>query len=268
MGMVDRNLLDTQESLREAGIEMRISSLRKAELARRKLLEKIWTGSLPLGSRLPSEKEMAEVLGVSRPVLREALSLLQMAGVVEIRHGVGTFVRRMPSIEEIVAVPAQVSAGWSLLDLNQARYAVERAIVLLALTEPIPEGLKRMQNALIRMREAVENEDVESFLDSNVYFHRSLAKATNNLVLGDLSIRLLEELSHAPVREARSAFYRSDLTRLRVALENHVLIYQGIIGGRIEVALNSLYKHYADVSASKIAEVAWPEAKEEDDQDG
>jgi len=101
-------------------------------------------------------------------------------------------------------------------------------------------------------------------LDSNVYFHRGLAKAANNEVLGDLSIRLLEELSYPAVREARSAFYRADSTRLGVALENHTLIYQGILEKHRKLALGSLYKHYADVTASTIAEVAWPEAREDD----
>jgi len=264
MRMEEENLVALREGFKGTLTEMRISSFRKAELARRKLLEELWMGSYPLGSKLPSEKELAELLGVSRPVLREALSLLQMAGLVEIRHGVGTFVRRLPSVEEVVAVPAQVSAGWSLLSLNQARYTVERAIVLLALTEPIQEGLRWMRNALMRMEEAAQKDDINNFLDSNVYFHRGLAKAANNEVLGDLSIRLLEELSYPAVREARSAFYRADSTRLGVALENHTLIYQGILEKHRKLALGSLYKHYADVTASTIAEVAWPEAREDD----
>jgi len=66
---------------------------KKSTLVAEWVLEQIRSQVYPEGAKLPSEREIAQTLGMSRPPVREALSALQIAGIVEIRPGDGTYVK-------------------------------------------------------------------------------------------------------------------------------------------------------------------------------
>lgn len=224
---------------------------RRAEYVREQILKAIEEGLFPPGSRLPGERELAELLGVSRTSLREALSALQVAGVVEVRHGIGVFVKE-PHGRAIQLLP---EGTWDFLNLTQARYVVERGLVLLGLEEPQAPGLEMMERSLCRMRNAVGREDVEGFLRANVLFHQGLAKSGKNLLLTEISLQLLSRLGEADFSPVRRMFYLADPKRMAKALDAHEGIYLGIQRRDRSLALNSLYRHYADVVGSKVAEV-------------
>src|SRR5438093_12123442 len=86
-----------------AGDAVRLETLRGVPLKEqvlRQLRRLIDQGELGPGAQLPGERELADRLGVSRGTVREAVQFLQALGLVEIRHGSGTFVRRDPSDRE------------------------------------------------------------------------------------------------------------------------------------------------------------------------
>lgn len=83
------------------------------------------------GSKLPAERELASRLGASRNVLREALRILETRGVVEVRHGVGTFLAQQTA-EGRVTIPVQLQLEASQLSVDEilvARRAIECAVV-------------------------------------------------------------------------------------------------------------------------------------------
>jgi len=231
---------------------------RKTEYARQQILEAIRKGLFAVGDRLPPERELAALLGVGRSSVREALSMLQIAGVVEVRHGSGVFVRNVPGPEQAEVPLDFLIAEQDFLTLTQARYVVERGIVALAVEEADPRGLDRMRSALEDMDRSLEESDISLFLKANISFHEGLARAGQNPILEAFSQKLLRQLDQPKIRSVRSFFYQVDLHRLIRAVETHRQIYNGIVAGNRDLALDAIYRHYADVVAPIIGQdPAW-----------
>ncbi len=227
---------------------------RKTEYARQQILEAIRKGLFAVGDRLPPERELAALLGVGRSSVREALSMLQIAGIVEVRHGSGVFVRSVPGPQQAEANLDFLIAEQDFLTLTQARYVVERGIVALAVEEAHPEGLATMEAALADMDRARDEADILLFLGANISFHEGLARAGQNPILEAFSLKLLRQLDQPRIRSVRSFFYQVEAGRLARAVSTHREIYEGIVAGDRDRALDAIYRHYADVVAPLIGQ--------------
>lgn len=158
-----------------------------AEVARR-LVDYLLSGGVEPGSRMPSERQLAEAFGVGRSAVREAIAALSLIGLIEVRHGDGTYLKRPDS-----ALLPQV-VEWGLLlgeqrtrDLVEARQKIETILAGLAAQRRSEEDLKRLQASLDRMRAASQNEQrVAEFVDADVAFHLHLAEAAGNTALRDV----------------------------------------------------------------------------------
>ncbi len=144
---------------------------------------------LQTGDRLPSERELAELLSVSRASVREALRVLSAMGLVEVRPGDGTFVRNPYASLD--------SSLWGLLgereflrDLLEARRIVEEEVVALAVQRATQEDIDQMQDLLDRRERelAAGKHDLETDLQ----FHQMVAESTRNPVLVSLVRTLCE----------------------------------------------------------------------------
>ncbi len=142
------------------------------------------------GDRLPSERELAELLGVSRASVREALRVLAAMGLVEVRPGDGTFIRE-PHTSVDPAVWSRLSERTFLLDLLEARRIVEREVASLAARRATSEDLDQLQDLLDRR--AQELAAGRGDLEGDLRFHEHLAEATRNPVLVSL-VRTLTEM--------------------------------------------------------------------------
>lgn len=99
---------------------------KKSTLVARWVLEQIRARRYPEGTKLPSEREIAQILRVSRPPVREALSALQIAGIVEIRPGDGTYVKSAAPVPETVDTTLSVlEEGESPFEVMQVRRILE-----------------------------------------------------------------------------------------------------------------------------------------------
>src|SRR5690606_11366138 len=154
-------------------------------------------GAVEPGRQLPSERELAQSLGVSRPTVREALIALEVARLVEVRVGVGAFVRGPGSategLPELSASPLEVMAVRRLLEPEAAALA-SRLIT--------PEGIARLSKTLRRMRR--ETEAGQWSVDSDRMLHLTLADAGGNAVLRDL----LDQLWAARRNEVDTRFHQ------------------------------------------------------------
>ena len=133
---------------------------------------------LPADSRLPPERELCEVLGVSRGDLRKALALLEKEGKIWRRVGKGTFIGSGP-IEETVAI-AEIAGRTNPADLMRARLIIEPEIAREAALHATQDDILAMRRSLLQTRAAATWRQYEN-LDN--LLHRQIAQASRNTVL-------------------------------------------------------------------------------------
>jgi GntR family transcriptional repressor for pyruvate dehydrogenase complex len=128
------------------------------------LLDEVVGGGLSAGEALPSERQLAELLGVSRPAVREALQRLSQAGLVEVRHGGSTTVRDYRTSAGLDLLPRLLvregrldpSVGLSIL---QARQAIAPTVAALAADSATPVALERVRTAVSALEAAQGSEE-------------------------------------------------------------------------------------------------------------
>ncbi|TKI05943.1 FCD domain-containing protein [Martelella alba] len=148
----------------------------------RDIRQKIQAGHYPVNSRLPPERNIAESYGVSRTIIREALLMLELEGVVDIRQGSGVYVVRPPGNE------AQEDAGYDDSDVGpfellQARQLLESNIAAFAAKMATKMDIENMRRSLEQeQRDIVTN---ERSVANDKLFHELIAGATQNQMLLD-----------------------------------------------------------------------------------
>lgn len=146
-----------------------------AELTRR-----IQSGSLQPGDRLPTESEIVREQGVSRTVVREAISRLQAGGLVETRHGVGSFVlaRAPKSTGSLSIDPGTLMTVRDVIAILELRIGVETEAASLAALRRTEAQLDSIEAALDGFRAAVG--DQRACVGADISFHMAIADATCN----------------------------------------------------------------------------------------
>jgi DNA-binding FadR family transcriptional regulator len=204
--------------------------LQRYEQIAERLAADIRSGLLAPGERLPSERELARALEVSRASVREALAALQLRGVVETRPGAGTFVTAEPPVSDAPQHDASPSA------VLEARAQLEPAIARLAAQRAQPDPA--VENLLTAMEAATNPDDPAARATWNAsdrLFHRQLAAMTGNPVLlafADHVAALMDEPLWQRLRDDSIA--TPGRTRIHVA--EHRMIYEAIVEGNAEAA--------------------------------
>jgi GntR family transcriptional repressor for pyruvate dehydrogenase complex len=149
-------------------------------------------GRLRPGDKLPPERELATMLGISRPSVRQALSALGLIGIIESRQGSGTYVA-----ENLNRLPLEPFIYRLLLnqgsfdELMEVRELIEPAVTGLAARRATQDGLDGIASAFGRYEAAISGQDgVDVEAESGMEFHRALAAAAGNSTL----VALLEGL--------------------------------------------------------------------------
>ena len=211
--------------------------LQRYEQIAERLADDIRSGALVPGERLPSERDLARTLEVSRASVREALASLALQGVVETRHGAGTFVVGAPPSND---TPHDASPSAVL----EARIALEPAVARLAAARA-----QRDETAekLLAAMEA-EPVDIATWNASDRLFHRQLAAMTGNPVLlafADHVAGLMDQPLWQRLRDDSIA--GEGRTRIHVA--EHRMIYEAIVAGEAEAAAFYSVQHINRVRA-------------------
>jgi GntR family transcriptional regulator, transcriptional repressor for pyruvate dehydrogenase complex len=141
--------------------------------------QRIQSGALAPGHKLPPEATLMDEFDVSRTVVREALSMLQASKLVVTRHGIGTFVIG-PSDETagFRVTTDQVATLRDVIAVLELRIAVESEAASLAATRRSAESLRRMRQALNAVRAAMDAG--ETAVEPDFQFHLEVARATQN----------------------------------------------------------------------------------------
>lgn len=159
------------------------------------IMSAIKQGEYQIGDKLPSERDVAEQMKVSRNSVREALSALQILGVIESRPGTGTYIcNSIMDKVNIGQVVTFVEKSEDLFKVWEARKEIEDSLVKFAIDRANKEDIDKIAGALAAMRKATLAEDYDGFLCANTYFHLSVAEAADNPPLMS-ALRLLLEIT-------------------------------------------------------------------------
>ncbi|MEV0322960.1 FadR/GntR family transcriptional regulator [Streptomyces sp. NPDC050658] len=188
------------------------------------LAEEIESGRIAEGDKLPTEVELVKQLGVSRTVIREAVSRLRNAGLVEPRQGRGVFVmprRTRPLDLEAEAAGTKADTKAKVLQIVEVRRAMEGEAASLAATRATAQDVSRMRQSLAAIDEAVESGG--DGVDEDLAFHQSIAESTGNAVMVS-TVRYLGEVLRGGIRVTRANEARRDDFIEAVRVEHHAIL--------------------------------------------
>lgn len=214
------------------------------------LLDLIRGGEYPAGARLPTEMEMAQRFGVSRTVIREAVSRLKSEGLVESRQGSGVFVRAATLDAPFRIDPGVVESIRTVLQIVELRRGLESEIAAIA-----AERCNRKQLADIRAHLKAIDAAVtagEDGVEADMEFHRSIARATGNphfLALWDFLGQFLKGMM--TVTRALEAT-REDMSSQ--VLAEHRAIVDAIAAKDVDAARAAARRHM-EMAAHRIQSV-------------
>jgi GntR family transcriptional repressor for pyruvate dehydrogenase complex len=211
---------------------------------------------LQVGDPLPSERELARDLQVSRQALREAMRVLAQRGLVQVLPGRGTFVARPGPNVLSDSLYAYLCLNPHLVrDFLETRRIIESEAAAMAAERASVENLIGMKHAVDDMEAYTSDQD--RFIEADLAFHTELARATGNEVLGLLVVSLRTAL-----RE--SIRYFSSVPHIVAASGDlHRNIYNAIAAKQVEASRRAMHDHFqitlAEVDSGRAAAYIFPQ---------
>ena len=191
------------------------------------LSDEIRRGALRPGDRIPTEVAMMKQLSVSRSVVREAISRLQAAQVVETRHGIGTFVLAPPSEQAMKLPTADLSSMLDVMAIIEFRIAVEAASAALAAARRTDQNLTQIRGALDRFESELERGSSDT-VAHDIEFHLQIARASGNRYFFDVLSQLGRAVSPRTRLGTAEIAELDHIEHLRNVLNEHQMIYRAI----------------------------------------
>lgn len=218
------------------------SAQRLSDIVAAELENRILEGSLKPGDRLPSERELAVELGVSRPSLRGALQLLAAKGLLVTRHGGGTFVTD--------SMQAAFTDPWQQMlkdhpdihgDMLEFRHMLEGQAAQLAAERATEEDFERIRDCHEALERAFAQQDLALCIKTDVDFHQAIAEASHNVMIGHLSSSLHKVMEGHVQGNLEYLNARPELWKQLQA--QHRAIWDAVRERRMEVARMAANQH-------------------------
>ena len=225
----------------------------RAELTRRTVRERISdklaslvaSGILQVGEELPSERELASLLAVSRETVRGAIQTLAGQGIVEIAQGARTRVvsRKIDTLKIGVASPSAID-GYDLESVHNARLLIERAVVADVAARIDDETLARLEQSLAIQRQTMR--DPVHFLICDREFHLAIYRCAGNPLLADFVIDLYTfMLDHHRVAVSQPG-------AIEASFRDHVAIYEALRARNPEAVVEAFGHHIDRIYATTV----------------
>jgi GntR family transcriptional repressor for pyruvate dehydrogenase complex len=260
---------------------MSIQPIKPARLHERiaqEISQLITAGSFKPGARLPAERQLAQSLKVSRSSLREALSALELQGVLEIRVGSGAYVRRRPVASEVGPVTAGAAAPerkdsspptgpvseaasaagtprpedeLSPFDVLRARRIVEPEAAAVAARHATPAQRAALAQAFEVLQREMRTQPAHSVADRD--FHVLIARASGNAALAMVVERLWQE-SLGPLGQRMEALYVTR-GRRRDNIDEHRAILEAVVTGQATRARQAMRRHLLLAERQRMREL-------------
>ena len=205
-----------------------------------RLLSLIKEKHLKPGDKLPPERELAVMMQVSRPSLREALQALALMNIIEIRQGDGTYVTSLEPgllVEPFHFLFALDDSA--LLGLFEARKIVEVGLVALAAQRITAEEIAGLELCLAKSLQAAE--DPDAFLQADLELHKKIALAARNPIMQ----RFMDSISQLGLASRARTNYLPGLTQQ--SAKDHCLIVAALKARDVEAASQAMLQHLNSV---------------------
>lgn len=207
------------------------------------LSERIRNGEFRVGDKLPTESELMEAFGVSRTVIREAISRLQAAGLVETRHGIGTFLLKPQSEHQLRIHTESILTMLDVLAVLELRISLETEAAGLAAMRRTDAHVQQLKQILREFTENAHTKRTGNAVSPDIAFHLLIATATGNRYFHDI----LKQLGRTMIPRTRvdsAALAERDRTGYldRVHVE-HEDIYNAIVRMDADAARAAMRTH-------------------------
>ncbi len=209
-------------------------------------------GELKPGDRIPSERELAAMLGVSRPSVREAIMVLDAMGFLEARQGGGTYVRALTesSIMDPLAKLVEMRDPEMLRSLAEVRMGLESWSAYLATKRATDADISELRRLYGVMEEQAAKGGWDSEVDAE--FHYAITGASHNSLQMHV-LNSIHTLFHTTIQVALMEFYRQE-GHIQKLLTHHREIMEAIIAHQPELARQKMMEHLAMVE-EKMAQL-------------
>ncbi len=237
---------------REATIFRDLKSVKNgttAEEVSTRLRDMIHGGELRAGDRLPPERDLAKLLGVSRPTLRAGIRSLTTVGILQSKQGAGTFVAARAESPMLDSSPLKMLSalhGFTSDEMFEARLALEMSIAGLAAERADSEQMTQLAEQIAGMYASLN--DPEQYLVHDMRFHQTIAAASGNRIL-----TALMNMVAAILFEARSKTVHRALD-LKESAEQHHNIYRALREHDLEAARRAMHDHLIETQKAQRLE--------------
>ncbi len=221
-----------------------VDSRKRADQVREGITAMIRAGQLHTGDKVPTETQLAEMFGVGRSSVREAVQSLIGLGIVEMRPGRGAFVSRVSAedLARLIDGAIQLEFG-AALQLHEARAMVETAAARLAAVRRTDADLAAMRAANQEYADHTSPPLVDALIEADLRFHRAIVHASHNVILEQVmqSIRPL-------LREHRRQYASRREPHMReLVLAEHQAIIEAITVADPAAATAAMQRHMSDI---------------------
>lgn len=186
------------------------------------LKEQLMNGAWQEGEKLPSEHEFCAMFGVSRVTIRAALQQLEILGLVETRHGGGTFVKNFSTCRNIDTLHPliQIQKNHDLITVMEYRKIVEKGTIGLALDKITDADIAVLEQTYVLMDNP--NCDIDDYTQADLDFHHHLAKVSGNAMIikvydliSEILTTAMRDIVHLAGRAKGPAFHRNIIDALK-----------------------------------------------------
>ena len=211
-----------------------------------RVLELIRTGSLRAGDRLPPERELIEIFGISRPSLREALRALSTLGVIESRHGGGAFVSNLDARTLLAPLDFYLSlTKANFRDAFDSRRVIEIEIVRRAAVKAIRSDIVELEG-IIAAHDTVQDDPI-GFRILDTRFHEKLSEIAGNAVLQRIAYGLYNLGLDFQNFDRRA---RNEPGLISQSTKDHAEIASAIAAHDAEDAVHAMGRHIRNIEQS------------------
>jgi GntR family transcriptional regulator, transcriptional repressor for pyruvate dehydrogenase complex len=212
------------------------------EVIVQQIKDQIKKGILKPGEKLPSERKLADLLGVSRASVREAIKALAFSGYLEVNQGKGTYILEMATKYDEIANFFSEFSNYSLDYLMEARIMLEGEFARLAALNASQEEIDVIEKVF---NEIAKSKDLNSFVVKDLEFHLTIAKATHNPFMYGL-MKIIGEMLY---KETNRIIGKSRYTKENTIETTRDLV-QAIKQRDAEKAKKLMGEHIRDVKVS------------------
>tara|TARA_R110001583_G_scaffold4077_7_gene24388 strand:- start:16584 stop:17351 length:768 start_codon:yes stop_codon:yes gene_type:complete len=213
------------------------------------LKKRISNGEFSIGQKLPAEREIAHTMNVSRAVVREALIMLELQKIVNVRKGSGVYVTHLPS-DELSAQPHLLNSIDNIhndvgpFESLQARQLLESRIAEFAATQITKSDIEKLRQSLEIERMNLENDNND--YDGDEMFHIAIADATQNSVLSGMVRDLWAQRNNSPMWRQLHLHINNEGYR-KIWLQDHEKILASLQRRDAAGARDSMWQHLENV---------------------